>query len=277
MRGWIIDVDGCLVRTNQGGGTGGEVMARAGDFLTELRRRGEPYVVCTNASDQPPAHYSAYLRSIGLDVPEEDFATAGSAAADYLAATYPGRPVVVVGSEGFVGTMRERGVVVADPDRWHEAAAAVVGAAGTYDIADVNAAALAAESGVPLYSSVVAPWFHGGITKSVASSAVIAAGIAWAAGTTPTVLGKPSPHLGRTLATQLGMSPEDVVVVGDSLVEVELAHHMGGTSFLLMSGATTEDDLHGLPPYREPTRVFPEIADVFQHLTTSSAHHQEQP
>ena len=65
-RGWIIDVDGCLVRTVRTGGAGGVPIDGAAEFLDELERRGERYIVCTNASELTPEEYAQNLRALGL-------------------------------------------------------------------------------------------------------------------------------------------------------------------------------------------------------------------
>ncbi|BCT78006.1 hypothetical protein SCMU_38480 [Sinomonas cyclohexanicum] len=54
IRAWVIDVDGCLMRTTKAGGAGGEAMPGAAELVTFLHGRGDRVLVCTNASQQPP-------------------------------------------------------------------------------------------------------------------------------------------------------------------------------------------------------------------------------
>lgn len=265
-RGWIVDVDGCLVLTKRTGGAGGVPIAGAIEFLDELDRRGEPYIVCTNASELTPHEYAQNLRELGLPVRDEHFATAGSALADYLVAHHGTGPVLAVGSVGFRQTLVDRGLTLAANDDWATAAAVAVGAARDYAVSDMSAAALAAEAGAPLYTTVADPWFHGGHTKSAASSALIAAGIAWAGGVSPTVLGKPSPELGETLAAAMGVAQHDVVVVGDAAAEIELARAMGGTVCLLLTGATTAAQAHAAAAVDAHITVYPSITELHTEL-----------
>lgn len=269
VTGWIVDVDGCLVRTGSGGGAGGTAMPQAAAFLEALERQGEPYVVCTNASERPPEEYARNLRGLGLPVRDEHFATAGSVAADYLARHHQGEPVIAVGSTGFLKTLADRGVLLAEREAWREATAVVVGAAQQYDVTWISAGALAAEGGARLYTCVRDPWFHGGIAKSVASSSVIAAGISWASGVPAEVLGKPSRALGLTLAENMDVDPSDVVVVGDAMAEVVLARDIGGSSYLLLSGATDETAARHLDADETVRFVFADIAELHHHLTTT--------
>ena len=39
-RAWVLDVDGCLMRTARAGGAGGSAMPGAGELVDALRRAG---------------------------------------------------------------------------------------------------------------------------------------------------------------------------------------------------------------------------------------------
>lgn len=286
IRAWVIDVDGCLMRTTKAGGAGGEAMPGAADLIAFLHGRGDRVLVCTNASQQPPRVYAAHLRDHGIDVPDEDFVTAGSAAADYLSLHHPGARVLAVGGAGITEPLREAGHPLADPHSPGEPADVVLaGADDSYTTAQLNAAALAVDAGAPLYTTVDVPWFHGGISKSLVVSGAIAHAIGWAAGVTPTVLGKPSPALGEALLHRLGApssadpahvveatpaDPATVAVVGDALVETQLARSMGAASVLVLTGSTTPEKLAGRTGADVPDLALPGVADLHALLTARS-------
>lgn len=247
-RGWVVDVDGCLMSTDSPGGAGGTAMPDAAAFLASLRRDGARFVVCTNASERPPADYARSLRAAGLDVADDEFVTAGSAAADHVVTHHPGAAVVAVGAPGLTEPVTQRGADLVDPASGRLGDVVVVGAASTYTSAAMNAAALSVAAGAPLYVTVDRPWFHGGRGRSVCKSAVVAQGIAWATGAPVQVLGKPSPALAQTLLAHLGVPADEVTVVGDADIEVELARHMGARSVLVLSGGTTPGEVAALAP-----------------------------
>ncbi|MBB3045672.1 HAD hydrolase-like protein [Nocardioides soli] len=268
VEGWILDVDGCLVRTSRAGGTGGTPIPGAAELLTGLAERGHRVVVCTNASELPPAAYAEHLREIGLPVADEDFVTAGSAGADHIAAAHPGGRVVAVGGPGITVPLRERGLEVVEADGLRdpgECAAVLVGAAPSYTHAALNAACLAIEAGAPLYVSQNQPWFHGGAGRSIAISAVMAAAIAWATGAGAEVTGKPSPVLAEALRHRLGVPAERIAVVGDATAEIELARAIGAQAVTVLSGALTADAVAALPDVRRPDHVLPDVA-ALHHL-----------
>ena len=267
-RGWVVDVDGCLMRTAKAGGAGGAPMPYAAAFLDSLRAAGHAVIVCTNASERPPAAYAAHLRAAGLPVADEQFVTAGSAAALYCAARHPGASVQALGADGLTVPMKDLGISLADPESGALAGVVVVGAAPGYRAEALNAAALSVAAGAPLYATADVQWFHGGKGKAIAASSLIARGLAWVTGAPVGVLGKPSPALAETLLSRLGVPAGQVTVVGDALVETELARHMGARSVLLLSGATRPGDLTELDEARSPDLVLSDISELHQLRAT---------
>jgi NagD protein len=271
-RGWVVDVDGCLMSTDKAGGAGGTPMPGAAAFLTSLSGAGASVIICTNASERPPAVYAAHLREAGLPVTDGQFVTSGSAAALYVAAHHPGASVLAVGADGLTAPMEDLGVTLADPASGRPADVVVVGAAAQYATQAINAAAAAVAAGAPLYVTVDVPWFHGGRDRSVSASSLIAHGISWVTEAPIHVLGKPSPALAETLLTRLGVPAGEVTVVGDAHIETELARHMGARSVLLLSGATRPEQVPQLDEAHTPDLVLADISELHQLRWAASLH-----
>lgn len=271
VRAWVIDVDGCLVRTHRPGGAGGEAIPGAVELLAHLHERGDQVLVCTNASERPPAEYAEHLRELGLVISDEQFITAGSAAADYIAFHHPGKTVLVVGGEGLSEPLRSRGVAVVEPGD-ALADVVVVGAGRNYPTELINAACLAVDAGAPLYTTIDVPWFHGGRGKSVSVSAAIAAAISWTTGAPATVLGKPSASLAETLTRRFRAEADEAdiptAVLGDAFVEVELARRMNALALLVLSGATSAEALPTLDPPHQPDLAFTDVGELHTTITT---------
>lgn len=265
--GWMLDVDGCLVRTSKAGGAGGVAIEGAAQLLAWLRRNDRRFVICTNASQHPVSYYAAHLRDCGLDIADHELMTAATAAADFVARHHAGARVLALGDEGLLEAMRGAGLQLASPvDR--DADVVVVGAADQYASAGINAACLAvADRGAPLYTTVASPWFHGGVGRSVAVSSAMANAVAWVTGVAPQVCGKPSPALGEVLRQRLGGNGSQLVVVGDAAAaEMKLAHQIGALGVLVLSGATRVEDLPGLPPDQRPHWVGRDVGQLLQQM-----------
>lgn len=267
VRAWVLDVDGCLVRTSRAGGAGGAAMPLAGELVDLLHRAGHAVVVCTNASQRPPREYAAHLRDLGIDIADDDFVTAGSAAVDHVVAHHPGARVLVVGDEGIAIPAHERGVTTVGAADRELADVVVVGAADGYSTRLINAACLSVDAGAPLYTTVDVPWFHGGVGKSVAVSATIAAAVGWATGVRPAVVGKPSRFLAEALGRRLGVAAAETAVVGDATVEVRLARRMGAVSLLVLSGAVGPEGLPGLALEDRPDLALDDVAALHELLS----------
>ncbi|ROT45894.1 HAD family hydrolase [Pusillimonas sp. NJUB218] len=265
--GWMLDVDGCLVKTTKAGGAGGHAIGGAAKLLDWLRRNERKFVICTNASQRTVATYASHLRSIGLDIADHEMMTAATAAGETIARAHPGGRILVVGDEGMLEAIRSAGLEVTPPDA-SNADAVVVGAADTYSSANLNAACLSiADHGAPLYTSVSSPWFHGGVKRSIAVSSAIAQAIASVTGVQPIVCGKPSRELGESLRLRLSGGNSQIVIVGDAApAEMRLARGMGAMGVLVLSGATQADELSGLPVDQQPHWVVQDIDELADQL-----------
>lgn len=269
--GWVLDVDGCLVRTARPGGAGGRLIDGAVEFVHWLQAKGRDFIVCTNASQRPAREYAAHLRELGLPVPDERMMTAATAAAEYIAAAHPGARVLPVGDTGLEDALRARGISIATPaDAKGGAAPAVVvvGAAEQYSAATINAACLAvADHDAALYTTVDAPWFHGGLQRSVSVSTAIAAAITSVTGRAAQVCGKPSPAIGQVLRNRLGGADRRLVVVGDmASIEIRLAHQMDAMGVLVLSGATSAGEVPALPPEHRPHVTAADLGELVRRM-----------
>ncbi|CAM5433954.1 HAD-IIA family hydrolase [Eoetvoesiella caeni] len=265
--GWMLDVDGCLVRTTKAGGAGGAAIEGAAQLLAWLRRHQRRFVICTNASQHPVSHYAGHLRDCGLDIADHELMTAATATADFVARHHAGARVLVLGDRGLSEAMRDAGLQLASStDR--NADVVAVGAADQYSSSTINAACLAvADRGASLYTSVGSPWFHGGVDRSVAVSSAMANAVAWVTGAIPQVCGKPSPALGEVLRERLGGSSSQLVVVGDAAgAEMKLAHQIDALGVLVLSGATMAKDLPGLPLDQRPHWVGRDVGQLLQQM-----------
>lgn len=267
--GWVLDVDGCLVRTAKAGGAGGVPIEGAIEFLDWLHASGKKVIVCTNASQRPVGHYAAHLRKIGLDVSDHNMITAATAAADHIRAVHGDGPVVAIGEDGMYEALEAAGVRRASPEE--VPAAIVVGAADTYAARDINAACLAiADHGAAFYLTVDTPWFHGGAGRSVSSSTAIARAIQGITGVQPIVCGKPSMVLADVLRARLGGHGSDIVIMGDmASIEVRMAREMDALGVLVLSGGTAAEELSELPETDRPHVTAEDAGALLKALTAN--------
>jgi len=251
-RGLCVDVDGVLLRRPA-------VVPGANEFLDCLRARGVPFRIVTNNSRQRAEEAAADLTAVGLPVAPAEVMTAAEAMAEHvarLAAQQPGLRVFAAATPDLVTTLESRGLrVVADsadlvclghnPDLTYDRLARIcdeVRRCRRLIVANLDAT-------IPS---------HGGEIPGVGA---IAAAVTVATGVEPFNVGKPAPTMLLLAASELGLAPGDMLMVGDRLdSDILGANRAGMRSALVLGGA------HGLADVADssarPDYVFPSLADL---------------
>ena len=265
-RGFIFDMDGTLAlgdRVNHGL----TPLPGAAEMLRLARERGLPYLVFTNGTNRTPAHFAAVLRDAGLDVPDDQMMTPASSAVVMF--TKRGcKRVMVLGTDGLTGPLREAGIEVVPPV---EAAvfpntgdsrparepagvdAVLVGWFREFTMSHLEAACQAVWSGAGLYSASETPFFAAAGGRALGTSRAISAMIRSITGCQLTVTGKPSLDALRAAAARLGVPARDLVVVGDDpLLEVPMAHRGHALAVAVQTGLAGPDAYARLPAAKQP-------------------------
>jgi 4-nitrophenyl phosphatase len=260
-RGFIFDMDGTLAlgdRVNHGL----TPLPGAAEMLRLVRERGVPYLVFTNGTNRTPAHFAAVLRDAGLDVPDDQMMTpASSAVVMFTRRGY--KRVMVLGTEGLTGPLREAGIEVVPPveaasdTRPSQEPAGVdavfVGWFREFTMSHLEAACHAVWSGAGLYSASETPFFAAAGGRALGTSRAISAMIRSVTGCRLTVTGKPSLDALRAAAARLGVPARDLVVVGDDpLLEVPMAHRGHALAVAVQTGLAGPDAYDHLPPAKQP-------------------------
>lgn len=244
--GLLLDVDGTLLDANDAPIPG------AVEAVTELQRRGLGLRYLTNTTRRPRAAVARRLERAGFPVTREMLFTAPVAAAHWLAARGIRRVALFVADEtrgDFSGFTED-----------HEAPEAVViGDLGSgWDAATLNRAFQPVRRGVPLIALQKNRWWHSTLGPALDAGAYVAA-LEYAARTTATVLGKPSPEFFLLAAASLGMEPGRLAVVGDDLdTDIAGARTAGMRAVLVRTGRYAgEIDGHRTV---EPDRILDSVA-----------------
>src|SRR5690606_21123026 len=153
VRGWVFDVDGCLINTARPGGVGGIPFERAAEVIELLKSQGRPVVCCTNASGKQPAEYAAHLRELGIPIEDEELLTAGLGLVHAVASRHAEGRVLVLGNEAIAGPIKATGAEVIEPGDGL-ADAVVIAGNSEYTKAEFDTACLSVMAGAPFYVAV---------------------------------------------------------------------------------------------------------------------------
>lgn len=250
----LFDLDGVVY-------IGAHAVPGAPAALDQARSRGMRVMFLTNNASRTPEAVAAHLTGVGVPATAEDVVTAAQAAAGLVAERVPpGARVLVVGGDGLVAALRERGLVPVFSAS-ERPSAVVQGFHPDVGWRQLAEGAYAVAAGIPWVASnvdVTLPT-DGGLAPGNGALVEV---IRLATGRDPVVAGKPGPTLFTEALTRTG--GRRPLVVGDRLdTDVEGAHAAGLPSLLVLTGVTRLRDLLTAPPARRPTYIAADLGGMF--------------
>jgi 4-nitrophenyl phosphatase len=231
---WVLDLDGVVWLS-------GRPIPGVDEAVARLRGAGVRVVFATNNSSPTRAELRRRLDHCGIGATDEDLLRSADVAAGLLE---PGTTALVLGDDGIIEALRNRGVTVV-PDS--PADAVVVGWTRRFTFDAVDRAARAVRGGARLIGTNEDATFPTPEGLVPGAGALLAA-VATAAETTPEVAGKPHRATADAL---IRMVPEGDLraMVGDRpATDGALAAQLGIPFALVFSGVTREGD----PPAQDP-------------------------
>jgi len=258
-RAFIFDMDGVLYR-------GRAPLPGVADLFNALTLRGIPYLLATNNSMATPASYVLRMAEMGVEVAESQIQTSATATRDYLLGEIaPDARILIVGMPAlaeqiFTGTSFRP--VGDDPDEPVDAV--VVGLDLEFTYARLRRASDAVREGAKYVATNADATLPHESGMQPGAGSVVAA-ISTASGRSPIVVGKPETLMMLKGIEQLGVRPEEAVMVGDRLdTDILSGHRAGLKTALVLTGVSQRPDLaHAevLPDY-----VFADLPALTQAL-----------
>jgi NagD protein len=235
---------------------GSQVIPGAAEWIAELRNEDVPFLFLTNNSQRTRRDVATKLARMGIDVEESHIFTCAMATARFLARQKPGGTAYVIGEGGLLQALHHNGYAIVDQDPDY----VVVGEGRAFNFEMVETAVRMIENGAKLIATNLdpnCPTQHGTRPGCGALVSMLEA----ATGRSAFSVGKPSPVMFRFACTELGLPPEQITVVGDTLeTDILGGVQMGCRTILVLSGGTRETDLDRFAV--RPDRVVGSIADL---------------
>jgi len=252
--GFLIDMDGVLYKNN-------ELISGAKDFIEYLQKNNIPFLFLTNNSRPTPKDLALKLKNMGLKVSEDSFYTSAMATASFLAKQKPDDTCYVIGEGGLLNAINQKGLAITDTGHVDFV---VVGEGRNLSAESLEKAINMLLQGAKLISTNMdrsprdLAWMKPGckaITKLLCEAASVES----------FSVGKPSSIIYRNARKKLGLSTDEIIMVGDSM-EMDI---FGGISsefytILVLTGDTKKEDLAKYP--YSPDKVLDSIKDVIPYL-----------
>jgi HAD superfamily hydrolase (TIGR01458 family) len=251
IKGLLVDLDGTLY-------VGDEPLPGVRVALGKLRMAGVPMRLLTNTTTKPRAAIVAKLDAMGLEIGADEIFTAPRAAAEVLRAHgilrayFLLKPPVLVDMEGIEPAEEgARAVVIGD-----------MGADFTYE--RLNRAFRLLIEGAEFYALAENRMFRGADGMNLDVGAFVR-GLEYASRREATLLGKPARAFFESALAALGLSPNEVAVIGDDLEgDVGGAQGAGLRGVLVRTGKFREGELASATI--KPDAVLDSFADVAEIL-----------
>ena len=250
--GLIVDLDGVVW-------LGDQPIEGVAKTVRRLRADGVRTLFLTNDPGHTRAAQAERLSAIGIPASADDVLTASAAAAAFLSGQerLAGARALVVGAQALRDEFAAAGFQLVPPAKADTAQLVIVGGHPRFDYSEVRAATQAVGSGAELFATGRDPFVPTAHGREPATGAILAA-IETASGVRATITGKPEPHM-FAVARHLLSECAHIAVVGDNLVaDIAGAKRAGLDAILVLSGATSADDLEGADI--QPDLVLPSLA-----------------
>ena len=265
VKGFMFDLDGTLILSDKSL-SGYKLLPHAVEVLSELQKRGIPFVALTNGTAYPVAEQAPKLRALGLPISDAALITPSSVAAD-LMPRHGVKRALVLGVPGVGVPLMEAGIQVfftgqADAE---DVDAVYIGWHPECGMKDIETAVRAIWNGARLYVASDVPFFATAGGKTMGYSYAITAAVRKMTGVPMTLTGKPSLHALRLVAKKLGVPMRRVAVVGDDpLVEMIMARRGGAVGFGVTTGMTKAREWMAQPQSRRPHWVLRDLRELLR-------------
>lgn len=241
-KGYLIDLDGTVYRGN-------EIIPEAVDFVKRLKKSQIPYLFVTNNSSRTPAQFAEKLTNLGIEASEEQVFTTSGATANYIYEQKKNASVYVIGEEGILTAIKEKGFSFAGEDADY----VVMGIDREISYEKLSIACLAVRNGATFISTngdIAFPSERGLVPGNGSLTAVVSVSTR----TEPIFIGKPESIIMEQALKVIGTKKEETLMVGDNFdTDIMAGINAGMDTLLVHTGVTTKELL--LTYKQQPTYV----------------------
>ena len=256
IKALILDMDGVLWR-------GEEAIGDLPAIFDAIAQRGLKVTLATNNSTKSPKAHLEKLAGFGVNLDISQITTSSMALAALLKETFPkGGDLYIIGMDGLFEAVEAEGFHAFSGDELPENPVAVVaGMDWEMDYQKIANASLFIQKGAPFYATNPDKTYPTPEGLMPGAGTLLAA-IETASGVKPIVAGKPQPYLFQLAMRQMGVTPEETLMVGDRLeTDVLGGQNAGCKTALVLSGVTSREDAEVWNP--RPDLIIDELSSLF--------------
>lgn len=252
-KGFLIDLDGTMYK-------GTEKIEEAGEFVHALKKKGLPYLFVTNNSSRTPEQVAEKLNGFDIPAKPEQVFTTSQATANYIYEKKKDAAVYVIGEEGILKAVEEKGFAIAEenPDF------VIVGIDREISYEKLAKGCLGVRNGAAFISTngdIAIPTERGLLPGNGAITSVITVSTR----VEPIFIGKPEPIIMEQALKVLGTSKEETLMIGDNYdTDIMAGIRSGLDTLIVHTGVTTSEHLKNYT--EQPTYAVNSLEDWLKNL-----------
>lgn len=253
---YLIDLDGVIYRGN-------ELLPGAQAFVAWLETHHKKYLFLTNNSFASETQVLEKLVHLGIITDTSHVLGAGQAAVQNIVHRFPAATIYLVGEQPMHDMLLEHHLNVAaldDPG----ADVVLVGLDRTFDYKKLTNAVQAIMNGAVFIAVNRDPRLPvaGGL---IPGCGAMVAAIEASSGISPEVVGKPEPTLLQEAMRLLSSTPDETVMIGDTLsVDILAGKNAGTHTIFVLSGSNSLADEEKFPV--KPDHIYADVAALLKDL-----------
>ena len=231
-------------------------------LLATIRATGRRFVFLTNNSSRSDAEHARLLREKGLDVEAEDVFSSADATILYLKPRV--RRIYLLATPSVAEDFERAGFELTGENP--EAVVLAFDLTLTYE--KLDRACFFVRKGVPFLATHRDTTWMVGPDEHKPDCGALAAAVTAATGVRPRYFGKPEKTMLRGAAQRLGVTKQQMILVGDRLdTDVPMGHRFGIPTVLVLTGKTKPEDL--LSARQQPDFVLKNSGELIPYLSSS--------
>jgi NagD protein len=230
----------------------------AAEFIRYLQDEAIPFLFLTNNSTYTPLDVTNKLKKFQIETTPDHVYTSALATAEFLKKQQPeGGSAYVIGEGGLLNALFDAGFAITndDPDF------VVVGEGRVLNFEMAERAQRMIARGARFVSTNEDTWCPTDHGPRPGCGAIVAM-LESATGQKAYHVGKPNPFMFRAARKRMGLSTDEVTMIGDTMeTDIRGATDLGFRSILVLTGSTnTREDLRRYP--YQPSLVVESIAEL---------------
>ncbi|MBN2168403.1 MAG: HAD-IIA family hydrolase [Actinobacteria bacterium] len=244
-KAFIIDLDGVLYLIN-------DPIDGSVEAIKELQSTGKLFVFLTNNSSSTPAMYKEKLKSMGLEISEDQVVTSSQALAIYVQDNFEtyGKTVLLLGGKGLHDELRAIGLKIVDETNGETADFVVVGWDHEFSYRRLKTAVIAVRNGAQFLASNTDASYPTPDGLWPGAGAMVAA-VSTGSEAEPFVAGKPNKLIVELALDRMGVKAGEALLIGDRIeTDILAGVNSNVDTLLVLTGVSAHDDIEkrGIEP-----------------------------